>query len=93
MTRDEFFQDVTTALRLLTRLGAPAELAAELDGKIASMKAGGRGVTADELRRYSEAIDWTRQDDPRLLAELAKVLLRIVAGLGSELESFRQARE
>ena len=87
MTRDEFFQDVTTALRLLTRLGAPAELAAELDqeGRV-DEGAGGRGVTPDELRRYADAIDWTRQDDPRLLGELAPVLLRIVAAA-------RQARE
>jgi hypothetical protein len=90
MTRDEFFADVTKALRLLASLGAP-ELE-EAERKIASMKAGDPGVTPDDLRRYSDAIDWARQEDPRLLGDLAKVLLRLLAGLASELESFRRAR-
>ena len=92
MTRDEFFEDVTTALHLLARLGIP-ELRADTEGKVASMRDGGPGVTPDDLRRYADAIDWTQQHDPLLLGELARVLLRIVAGLGSELASFRQARE
>jgi hypothetical protein len=91
MTRDEFFEDVTNALRLLASLGGQ-ELAGETEAKIASMKAGDVGVTADDLRRYSDTIDWARQD-PRLVGELTKVLLRILAGLTSELESFRRARE
>jgi hypothetical protein len=92
MTRDEFFVDVTKALRLLASLGVP-ELQADVEGKIASMRTGGAGVTPDDLRRYADTIDWARQGDPRLLGELATVLLRIVAGLASEVESFRSARE
>lgn len=92
MTRDEFFTDVTTVLRLLAKLGVP-ELEAEIDGRIASMKAGGIGVTPDDLRRYAATIDWARQEDARLLSELAEVLLRVMAGLSSELETFRRARE
>lgn len=91
MTRDEFFADVTKAQRLLARLGAPVELTTGVDEKLASMKAGGLGVNPDDLRRYSEAIDWARQDDAPLLGELAQVLLRLLAGLASELESFRRA--
>jgi hypothetical protein len=90
MTRDEFFLDVTKALRLLASLGVP-ELQAETEAKIASMTAGAPGVTPDDLRRYADAVDWARQD-PQLLGELARVLLRITAGLASELESFRRAR-
>jgi hypothetical protein len=93
MTRDDFFLDVTKALHLLVQLGVPADLAAEMDGKIASMRAGGPGVTPDDLRRYSDSIDWARQDDPRVLSDLSQVLLRLLAGLGSELESFRRARQ
>jgi hypothetical protein len=91
MTRDEFFLDVTKALRLLASLGVP-ELQADTEGKIASMRAGAPAVAADDLRRYADTIDWARQEDPRLVGELAQVLLRIVAGLSSELESFRRAR-
>jgi hypothetical protein len=92
MTRDEFFEDLNEVVRLLGRLGIPADLQAEATEKIATLKAGGAGVTADDLRRYSDAIDWARQEDAKTLGALAKVLLRVVAGLGSELESFRRAR-
>lgn len=92
MTREEFFSDVAEALRLLGQLGCPAA-EVEAPGKIETMKAGGTGVTPDDFRRYANAIDWARQDDPRVLADLAKVLLRLVAGLGAELAAFRRARE
>jgi hypothetical protein len=92
VTRDEFFLDVAKALRLLAGLGIP-ELQAEAEAKMASMKAGGPGIDPRDLRRYADAIDWTRQHDARLLGELVETLLRILAGLASELESFRQARE
>ena len=90
MTRDDFFADVTAALRLLGTLGVP-ELQTDVEARIASIKAGSLGVTPDDLRRYADSIDWARQD-PRVLGSLAQVLLRIVAGLGAELASFRRAR-
>jgi hypothetical protein len=90
MTRDDFFADVTAALRLLATLGVP-ELQTDVEARIASMKAGALGVTPDDLRRYADSVDWARQD-PRVLGALAQVLLRIVAGLGSELATFRRAR-
>jgi hypothetical protein len=90
MTRDEFFLDVAEALRLVAQLG-PDSLKAEVSEKIAASKTARVAVTPDDLRRYSETIDWAGQGDARLLADLARVLLRIVAGLGAELESFRQA--
>jgi hypothetical protein len=64
---------------------------AEATERIATMKVGGAGVTSADLLRYSDAIDWTRQDDAKTLGALARVLLRVVAGLASELESFRRA--
>lgn len=92
MTRDEFFVDVARALHLLAELGVP-ELRAEAEARIASMKAGGPGIDPDDLRRYADTVDWTGQHDARRLGELVGVLLRILAGLASELESFRQARD
>jgi hypothetical protein len=92
VTRDEFFLDVAEMLRRLGELGI-RELQADVDGKIASMKAGAPGITPDDLRRYADAIDWARQEDARSLGELARVLLRIVAGLASELDGLRRARE
>jgi hypothetical protein len=92
VTRDEFFLDVARTLHLLAKLGIP-ELEAEAEAKIASMKAGGPGIDPDDLRRYADTIDWTGQHDPQLLGELVRVLLRVLAGLASELDSFRQARE
>jgi hypothetical protein len=92
MTRDEFFNDLNDVVRLLGRLGLPAELEAEAAERVATMRAGGPGVTAVDLHRYSDTIDWTRQDDIEALRDLARVLLRVLGGLGSELESFRRAR-
>jgi hypothetical protein len=91
MTRDEFFDDLNEVIRLLGLLGIPADLQAEATERIATMKARGAGVNSADLRRYSDAIDWARQEDAKLLGALAKVLLRVVAGLSSELESFRRA--
>jgi hypothetical protein len=91
MTRDEFFDDLNEVVRLLGQLGVPADLQAEATERIATMKVGGAGVTSADLLRYSDAIDWTRQDDAKTLGALARVLLRVVAGLASELESFRRA--
>jgi hypothetical protein len=91
MTRDEFFRDVAEALRLLARLGI-SDLEDDVEGKIASIRAGGSGVTPDDLRRYADAVDWARQD-PRGLGDLVRVLLRVLAGVSSELDAFRQARE
>lgn len=92
MTRDEFFDDLNEVVRLLGRLGIPAEMEAEAAERVATMRAGGPGVTAVDLRRYSEAIDWTGQHDLDALRSLAAVLLRVVGGLASELETFRRAR-
>ena len=92
MTRDQFFVDVTKALQLLAKIGIP-ELKAETEGRVASMRGGDLGVTADDLRRYAEAIDWTQQRGALALGELARVLLRLVAGLASELASLRRASE
>jgi hypothetical protein len=92
MTRDEFFDDLNEVVRLLGRLGVPADLQAEATERIATMKVGGAGVTSADLLRYSGAIDWTRQADAKTLGALARVLLRVVAGLASELETFRRAR-
>jgi hypothetical protein len=91
MTRDEFFVDVAEALRLLARLGVH-ELEHDVERKIASMKAGGPGVTPDDLRRYADAVDWARQD-PRGLGDLVRALLRVLAAVSSELDAFRRARE
>ena len=92
MTRDEFFDHLSEVVRLLGRLGIPADLEAEAAERIATMRVGGAGVTSADLRRYSDAIDWARQDDIEALRELARVLLRVVGGLGSELETFRRAQ-
>jgi hypothetical protein len=90
MTRDEFLEDVHEALRLLARLGALTEHeAADL---IASMRAGRPSLSPSDLRRYADTIDWNRQSDVQTLGALARVLLRLLAGLGEELESFRMAR-
>jgi hypothetical protein len=92
MTRDDFFDDSIEVFRLLAQLGIPRALEAEAIEKIAAMKAGGPGITPDELRRYTDAIDWERQNDPQVLRDLVRVLLRLVAGLGAELESFRRSQ-
>jgi len=91
MPRDDFFRDVQEALGLLARLGAPIE--DQVATWIASMRAGRPSFTPADLRRYSDMIDWSAQHDAQSLAALARVLLRIVAGLGEELESFRMATE
>lgn len=93
MTRDEFFNDLSGVVRLLGRLGLPANLEAEAAERIATRRVGGSGVTPADLRRYSDAIDWAGQHDIEALRELARVLLRVVGGLGSELETFHRARE
>jgi hypothetical protein len=87
MTREEFFLDVAEMLRLLGRLGAHAAVEAERAGKLEAMKGGAAGITPADVLGYMNAIDWTKQDDPRLLADLARVLLRLVAGLGSEVRA------
>ena len=92
MTRDEFFDDLTTMLQLLSRLGIPDMLEAEAAARIARMKAGGPGITPEQLRQYANAIDDSHEDNAKLLRDLVKVLLRIVAGLGAELENFRNAQ-
>lgn len=92
MTRDEFFGDLAKAFRILRELGVP-ELAGDVDAMVASMKAGGRRVTPQDLRRYADKIDWAAQNDARSLGELAQVLLRLLSGLATELESFRRARD
>jgi hypothetical protein len=79
-------------VRLFGQLGMARALEDEAKQKIAAMKTGGPGVTRAELQRYSHAIDWANQDDVQILRDLARVLLRIVTGLATELESFRQAR-
>jgi hypothetical protein len=93
MTRDDFFDDIHQMFCLLAQLGIPKALEDEAVEKIAAMKAGGPGITPDELQRYSDAIDWAHQNDAEVLRDLARVLLRLVGGLGAELESFRRARE
>jgi|HubBroStandDraft_1064217.scaffolds.fasta_scaffold293597_2 hypothetical protein len=92
MTRDDFFLDLNELIRLLGRLGVAPAVEAEATQKIAAMKMGGSGVTSVDLRRYTDSIDWARQNDVQALRDLAQVLLRIVGGLASELESFRRAR-
>ena len=91
MTRDDFFNDLNDMVRLLGQVGLPADLEAEAIEKLATMRTGGRGVSPGDLLRYSDAIDWTRQDDAQVLGALTKVLLRVVVGLASELESFVSA--
>jgi hypothetical protein len=92
MTRDGFFEDLTTMLRLLAQLGTPDILEGEVAERIAGMKAGGPGITPDELQRYANAIDDAHENNEKALKELVKVLLRVVAGLGAELESFKKAQ-
>lgn len=92
MTRDEFFDNLNEMLRLLGRLGVPAEMEAEAAERIATMRAGGPGFTAADLRRYSDAIDRAGRVDIEGLRNLVRVLFRVLGGLGSELESFRRAR-
>ena len=92
MTRDDFFDDLNELVRLFGQLGMARTLEDEAKQKIAAMKTGGPGVTSAELQRYSDAIDWANQDNVQILRDLARVLLRIVTGLATELESFRQAR-
>jgi hypothetical protein len=91
MTREEFFDDLCEVVRLLGLLGIPADLQAEATERIATMRVGGAGITSVDLRRYSDAVDWAREEDAKILGALAKVLLRVVVGLASELESFRRA--
>jgi hypothetical protein len=93
MTREDFFNDLSELVRLLGQLGLAPALQAEATRKVATVKTSGHGMTPDDLRRYADSIDWLRQDDVRALRDLARVLLRIVAGLGSELESFRRAHQ
>jgi len=92
MTRDDFFDALNELVGLFGQLGMVRALEDEAKQKIAAMKTGGPGVTRADLQRYSDAIDWANQDNVQILRDLARVLLRIVAGLASELESFRQAR-
>jgi hypothetical protein len=56
------------------------------------MKSGGLGVRPDDLWRYADAIDWDNQSDVQALRDLARLLIRILAVLASELESFRRAQ-
>jgi hypothetical protein len=91
MNRDEFFDDLNEVVRLLGQLGVSADRQAEATERIATMKVGGASITSADLLRHSDAIDWTRQDDAKTLGALSRVLLRVVVGLASELESFRQA--
>jgi hypothetical protein len=91
MTRDDFYNELNDLVRLLGQLGLAPALQAEAAQKIVAMKTGAPGVTPDDLRRYANAIDWARQDNVQALRDLARVLLRIVAGLATELESFRRA--
>jgi hypothetical protein len=91
MTRDDFFKDLNELVRLLGELGLAPALQAEAAQKVATVKTSGHGMTPDDLRRYADAMDWSRADDVEALRDLARVLLRIVAGLATELESFRRA--
>lgn len=93
MRRDEFFDDLTTMLQLLSQLGIPDILEADAAARIAQMKAGGPGISPEQLRQYPDAIDDAHEDDANVLRDLVKVLLRIVSGLGAELENFRNAQE
>jgi len=90
MTRDDFYNELNDLVRLLGQLGLAPALQAEAAQKIVAMKTA-PGVTPDDLRRYANAIDWARQDNVQALRDLARVLLRIVAGLATELQSFRRA--
>lgn len=85
MTRDDFFDDLNELVRLLGQLGLAPALQAEAAQKVATVKTSGHGMTPD-------GIDWARQDDVQVLRDLARVLLRVVAGLVTELENFRRAR-
>jgi hypothetical protein len=91
MTRDEFFRDCEEALRLISGFGLRDDLAQELHGKLGDLGNRSRGVTPDDLQRYSEAIDWGKPQDPRAVQRLAMVLLRITVGLAKELQSFQHA--
>ena len=93
MTRSEFLKDCQEALRLLSELGVGDEFAQEMRSKIVEGNRGARAVTPDDLQRYAEAVDWERQQDPKVVEQLARVLLRITIGLARELETFRQAVE
>jgi|HubBroStandDraft_1064217.scaffolds.fasta_scaffold01132_21 hypothetical protein len=92
MTRDDFFGDLNELVRLLGQLGLASALQVEAAQKVATLKTSGHGMTSDDLRRYGDAIDWIRTDNVQALRDLARVLLRIVAGLATELESFRRVR-
>jgi hypothetical protein len=92
MTRDDFFDDLNELVRLFGQLGLAPGLKAEATQKIATMKAGALGVRPDDLWRYADAIDWDNQSDVQALRDLARLLIRILAGLASELESFRRTR-
>ena len=91
MTRDEFLSDCREALRLLSELGAGNVLAEEMRGKLAQLHRDVRAMSPSDLQRYAEAIDWERQQDPKVVQRLAQVLLRITVGLAKELESFQHA--
>jgi hypothetical protein len=92
MTRDDFFDDLNELVRLFGQLGLAQGPKADATQKIATMKAGGLGVRPDDLRRYADAIDWDNQSDVQALRDLARLLIRILAGLATELESFRRAQ-
>ena len=91
-TRDQFFDDLSAMLQLLSQLGIPDILEAETAARIARMRAGGPGITPEQLRQYADAMDDAGEENAKVLRDLVKVLLRIVAGLGAELENFRNAR-
>ena len=94
MTRDEFFKDCEEALRLVASLGLPDDLARELDAKLRELRHGDhRGVTPDDLQRYTEAIDWSQPQDSTIVQRLTLVLLGITVGLAKELQSFQYAAE
>jgi hypothetical protein len=92
LTRDDFFGDLNELVRLFGQLGLAQGLKAEATQKIATMKASGLGVRTNDLWRYADAIDWDNQSDVQALRNLAKLLIRILAGLASELESFGRTR-
>lgn len=90
MTRGEFLKDCQEALRLLSELGVGDGLAEEMRGKLAELHRNVRAISPSDLQRYAEAIDWGRQQDPKVVQRLARVLLRITVGLAKELESFQR---
>ena len=92
MTRSEFLKDCQEALRLLSELGVGDEFAQRCEARIVEGNLGARAVTPDDPTVCGGG-RVERQQDPKVVEQLARVLLRITIGLARELETFRQAVE